>query len=234
MCKAHAGRYPPRSLPPCSASSVLMNTSTLPQAARRALLAEVADGPALGGGHGGRTFAKTFDALPPDAAARAEVKKPVLSSSSSSSSSSSTTTTKTTTTTSTTAAAAAATTTATTEAPSPEPPVVIGEHASFYAAVEAPDAPPTQKPALSSSSSSSSSSDPLQTVKDKVVSMWAGIIKDDDGQVERIACWDIILADQELASIVGNGDASRGTAVLQSMKDERALDQIKQDGRISE
>ena len=48
------------------------------------------------------------------------------------------------------------------------------------------------------------------------------------------SCWDIILADQELASIVGNGDALRGTAVLESMKDERALDQIKQDGRISE
>ena len=75
--------------------------------------------------------------------------------------------------------------------------------------------------------------DPLKPVKDKVVSMWAGIIKDDDGQVERIACWDIILADQELASIVGNGDVARGSAMLQSMKDARALDQIKQDGRVS-
>ena len=69
---------------------------------------------------------------------------------------------------------------------------------------------------------------------------WAQIAKDGDGQVERLACWKVVLADKELASIVGNGSVSRGTSVLQAMKEVRALDQmsrdywVKQDGRICE
>ena len=70
--------------------------------------------------------------------------------------------------------------------------------------------------------------------KAKVHALWAEISKDADTQVERIACWNIILADKELAEIVGNGDAAKGTAVLEAMKKVKALDQIKQDGRISE
>ena len=44
------------------------------------------------------------------------------------------------------------------------------------------------------------------------------------GQVERSECWDFILADEELASIMGRGDAERGKAMLYAMKAVRALD----------
>jgi hypothetical protein len=72
-------------------------------------------------------------------------------------------------------------------------------------------------------------------LKPKVIAMWAAMTKDaSDGQVERLACWDQILADKELCSIVGSSDVEKGTAILQAMKDVKALDQIKQDGRISQ
>ena len=71
-------------------------------------------------------------------------------------------------------------------------------------------------------------------LKKKVESMWNHITKNPDGQVERLACWDFILADQELAALIGTGDAAKGTEVLQAMKEVKALDQIKQDGHISE
>ena len=64
-------------------------------------------------------------------------------------------------------------------------------------------------------------------LKKKVESMWNHITKNPDGQVERLACWKVVLADKELASIVGNGSVSRGTSVLQAMKEVRALDQTK-------
>ena len=56
----------------------------------------------------------------------------------------------------------------------------------------------------------------------KVIDMWkvVGTI----GQVERLACWDFILADAELASIMGKGSEAKGKAMLESMKAMRALD----------
>ena len=38
--------------------------------------------------------------------------------------------------------------------------------------------------------------------------MWAEVGK--SGQVERLACWDFILADAELASIMGKGNEAKG------------------------
>ena len=43
-------------------------------------------------------------------------------------------------------------------------------------------------------------------------------------EVERTACWDFILADSELARIMGKGDQAKGKAMLEAMKAVRALD----------
>ena len=40
--------------------------------------------------------------------------------------------------------------------------------------------------------------------------MWAEI--GSSGQVERLACWGLILADAELAELVGKGDKAKGKA----------------------
>ena len=61
--------------------------------------------------------------------------------------------------------------------------------------------------------------------------MWAEIGA--SGQVERLACWDFILADQQLASLMGKGDAEKGKAMLEVMKSVRALD-VDGDGQITE
>ena len=62
------------------------------------------------------------------------------------------------------------------------------------------------------------------TLKPKVHAMWTSIAKDpSDGQVERLACWDIIFADKELAGIVGSSDAEKGVAMLQAMKDGKVM-----------
>ena len=45
-----------------------------------------------------------------------------------------------------------------------------------------------------------------------------------ESEIERIACWDLILADEELADIMGKGDQTRGKAMLEVMKAIRALD----------
>ena len=65
----------------------------------------------------------------------------------------------------------------------------------------------------------------------KVIKMWKVIGK--KGQVERLACWDFILADDELASIMGKGDKSIGKSMLESMKSVRALD-VNRDDMIVE
>ncbi len=41
--------------------------------------------------------------------------------------------------------------------------------------------------------------------------MWLDMPKDDADQVERLKCWDIILADENLASLVGSGDTVYGS-----------------------
>jgi len=52
--------------------------------------------------------------------------------------------------------------------------------------------------------------------------MWAEIGA--NGEVERLACWDFILADEELASIMGKGDHEEGKKMLERMKAKVALD----------
>jgi hypothetical protein len=43
--------------------------------------------------------------------------------------------------------------------------------------------------------------------------MWAAAAKNKSGQIERQRCWDeVILAGDELASILGRGNATRGKA----------------------
>ena len=44
------------------------------------------------------------------------------------------------------------------------------------------------------------------------------------GEVERIACWDFILADDELATLMGDGNQTKGKSMLEVMKAVRALD----------
>jgi hypothetical protein len=61
--------------------------------------------------------------------------------------------------------------------------------------------------------------------------MWAAVEKDVDGDVERLKCWDYILADDTIAALVGHNDSARGREILDAMKSARALD-IDTDGRI--
>lgn len=53
------------------------------------------------------------------------------------------------------------------------------------------------------------------------------------GTVERLACWAMLQADPELATLVGLGDATQGAHVLAAMKAARALD-VAGDGMIGE
>ena len=53
------------------------------------------------------------------------------------------------------------------------------------------------------------------------------------GGIERLACWDILLADDELAMLVGKGELRRGKAVLEAMKAAKALD-VSGDGSITQ
>ena len=53
--------------------------------------------------------------------------------------------------------------------------------------------------------------------------MWK-VIGGPKGLVERLQCWDLILADSELARIMGKGDQPKGKAMLEAMKAMRALD----------
>ena len=50
-----------------------------------------------------------------------------------------------------------------------------------------------------------------ELLRAKVDRMWAATPTDAEGQIERLACWDLILADAELAGLIGESDASRGT-----------------------
>ena len=47
-------------------------------------------------------------------------------------------------------------------------------------------------------------------MKGKVDSLWAAMPKDANGSIERLACWAVLLADAELADLVGSGDAAKG------------------------
>ena len=45
----------------------------------------------------------------------------------------------------------------------------------------------------------------------KVDQMWTAMPTDASGQIERLACWDLIFADAELAGLIGESDAADGT-----------------------
>jgi len=53
---------------------------------------------------------------------------------------------------------------------------------------------------------------PAETLKEKVDELWAVITKDAEtgAKIERLACWTILLADQELAAFMGKGNAQEG------------------------
>jgi hypothetical protein len=57
--------------------------------------------------------------------------------------------------------------------------------------------------------------------------------KNEQGTIEWRACWDILLADPDLARFVGGGDVAKGKRVLAAMQDARALD-VEGDGMIGE
>ena len=73
----------------------------------------------------------------------------------------------------------------------------------------------------------------MSRLKKKVDAMWVAAPKQKDGQMERLECWEMILADEELARLVGRSEAEEGRALLLAMKEVRALDAIKTDGRVS-
>ena len=45
-----------------------------------------------------------------------------------------------------------------------------------------------------------------------------------NGEVERLACWDLVLADPELATLIADGNQPKGRVMLQVLKAIRALD----------
>jgi hypothetical protein len=47
-------------------------------------------------------------------------------------------------------------------------------------------------------------------LKGKVDSLWAAMPTDANGSIERLACWAVLLADAELADLVGSGDVAKG------------------------
>ena len=57
---------------------------------------------------------------------------------------------------------------------------------------------------------------------------WAAAAKDDDGEIDRVKCWDMIQADPECT--LGRDDVFKGKAMMQAMKAARALD-ISGDGK---
>ena len=47
-------------------------------------------------------------------------------------------------------------------------------------------------------------------LRSKVAALWAAVPKNEQGAIERLACWDILLADEELARLVDkNGDGAK-------------------------
>jgi Ca2+-binding EF-hand superfamily protein len=67
---------------------------------------------------------------------------------------------------------------------------------------------------------------------EKVSQLWSDLPKDKKSEVNRLKCWDVLLADTQLASLIGNSDPAKGLAILQAMKDVRALD-TSGDGKIT-
>ena len=70
------------------------------------------------------------------------------------------------------------------------------------------------------------------TLAEKVNQLWNDMPKDKKSAVNRLKCWDILLADAQLASLIGQSDPAKGVAILRAMKDVRALD-TSGDGKIT-
>ena len=51
------------------------------------------------------------------------------------------------------------------------------------------------------------------------------------GQAERLACWDYIMNDEEMAYLIGNSNVEKGKAMMNAMKEANALD-ISGDGQV--
>ena len=73
-------------------------------------------------------------------------------------------------------------------------------------------------------------SEALGPLGGKVEALWRAVPKNAKHEVERLACWDFIMADEELPGLL-NSDPAKGRAMLQAMKGARALD-ISGDGQI--
>ena len=63
----------------------------------------------------------------------------------------------------------------------------------------------------------------------KVELLWSQI--GSSGRIERLECWNSLLADDELAFLIGKSDVAKGKAILSTMKEVKALD-INLDGWI--
>jgi hypothetical protein len=112
----------------------------------------------------------------------------------------------------------------------PEPPVPAAAEAATMVALEAEMAaalaPDSAKPAAPPGASSAAAIEVVSEavaqdidslallvaarLKGKVDSLWAAMPKDANGSIERLACWAVLLADAELADLVGSGDAAKG------------------------
>ncbi len=76
----------------------------------------------------------------------------------------------------------------------------------------------------------------IDELERKVEELWFIIEKEEkDGEksVERIKCWNILLADDDLARLIGNGNLQKGKGILNAMKEVKALD-TSSDGQINE
>ena len=75
----------------------------------------------------------------------------------------------------------------------------------------------------------------LMDIKKRAHLLWAEILTESQGRaVDRAACWDAILADGELASIMGRGDEARGQKVLLAIKQKHAFDPAGAEGGLSQ
>jgi hypothetical protein len=66
----------------------------------------------------------------------------------------------------------------------------------------------------------------------KVAELWDNLPKNENGEIERLTCWDLIFADVKLVMMVGKSNKAKGYALLQSMKHRNALD-LNNDSSIS-
>jgi len=68
-------------------------------------------------------------------------------------------------------------------------------------------------------------------VKVRADAMWEAVATDAAFNIERLKCWDMILADAEMGYILGQGFTARGISMMLKMKETKALN-ISGTGRI--